>query len=552
MRTLISVSFVLAVLAASAGTSAGQTLGTFRWQLQPYCNVITVTVVQDGGQYHIDGTDDQCGAPRRASVVGLAFPNADGTIGMGLTIVTTPGGAPAHIDARVSLATIGGPWVDSAGHSGSFVLTPGAATGGAPRPLPSVLPAAIKLLNDGGLVAEGVTSTAQPFPSSGAGRKMLWHQSKSAFRAGRVSGNRWDDANIGDYSSAFGVDTLASGLYSTAFGASTAATAMLSFAAGSATTASGPYSTAFGRNTLASGDTSTAFGSGTTASGPASFALGASTNASGAASTALGRTTTAIGDESVALGESTAATGKRAVAIGNGSIAAGINSLAGGSAAQANGSESVALGLRVAAGGNGSVVLGSDAATQAAASGSFMFADRSTSASFQSSAPNEFGARFAGGFYLYTSSTLTSGAALAANGNSWASLSDVNAKENFRDVSGEEVLRKLALIPIREWNYKAQDRSIRHMGPTAQDFNAAFGLGDFPLRINTIDADGIALATINALEQRTRDLPQWAADVDRLAADNAALRAQLDAARVELAEVRQQLGDLTRHVLGRQ
>ena len=110
MRTLISVSFVLAILAASAGTSAGQTLGTFRWQLQPYCNVITVTVVQDGGQYHVEGTDDQCGTPRRASVVGLAFPNADGTIGMGLTIVTTPGGAPAHIDARVSLATIGGPW----------------------------------------------------------------------------------------------------------------------------------------------------------------------------------------------------------------------------------------------------------------------------------------------------------------------------------------------------------------------------------------------------------------------------------------------------------
>jgi hypothetical protein len=44
------------------------------------------------------------------------------------------------------------------------------------------------------------------------------------------------------------------------------------------------------------------------------------------------------------------------------------------------------------------------------------------------------------------------------------------------------------------------------MGPTAQDFNAAFGLGDFPLRINTIDADGVALAGVNALEARTRAL----------------------------------------------
>jgi hypothetical protein len=180
-----------------------------------------------------------------------------------------------------------------------------------------------------------------------------------------------------------------------------------------------------------------------------------------------------------------------------------------------------------------------------------MFADRSTSEPFQSNDPNEFGARFAGGFYLYTKDDLSTGAALAANSGSWADLSDVNAKENFRDVDGEELLAKLARIPIREWNYKAQDQSIRHMGPTAQDFRAAFGLGDFPLRINTIDADGIALAAINALERRTRDLPQQAADVDRLAADNVALHAQLDAARVELAKVRQQLGDLTRHVLGR-
>ena len=43
------------------------------------------------------------------------------------------------------------------------------------------------------------------------------------------------------------------------------------------------------------------------------------------------------------------------------------------------------------------------------------------------------------------------------------------------------------------------------MGPTAQDFRAAFGLGDFPLRINTVDADGVALAGVKALDARTRD-----------------------------------------------
>ena len=110
---------------------------------------------------------------------------------------------------------------------------------------------------------------------------------------------------------------------------------------------------------------------------------------------------------------------------------------------------------------------------------------------------------------------------------------------------------RLAAVPIREWNYKAQGTTIRHLGPTAQDFRAAFGLGDFPLRINTIDADGVALAAINALEHRTRDLPQRADDIERLSADNAALRELLDATRVELAEMRRQMTDLSQQLLGR-
>ena len=72
---------------------------------------------------------------------------------------------------------------------------------------------------------------------------------------------------------------------------------------------------------------------------------------------------------------------------------------------------------------------------------------------------------------------------------------------------------------MREWNYKAQDAAIRHMGPTAQDFRAAFGLGDFPLRINTIDADGVALAGVKALEARTRALQKEVEELrQRLAA----------------------------------
>ena len=115
--------------------SLAQPLGSFRWQIQPYCNVLSISVVQQGGIYLLDGTDDQCGAPQQASVAGLAFQNPDGTIGFGLTTVTAPGGTPVHIDATITIATLGGTWRDSAGNNGTFVFTPGAGIGGAPRPV---------------------------------------------------------------------------------------------------------------------------------------------------------------------------------------------------------------------------------------------------------------------------------------------------------------------------------------------------------------------------------------------------------------------------------
>lgn len=68
------------------------------------------------------------------------------------------------------------------------------------------------------------------------------------------------------------------------------------------------------------------------------------------------------------------------------------------------------------------------------------------------------------------------------------------------------MLSKIAAMPIQEWSYKSQSPSIRHVGPTAQDFHAAFGLGEDPLRIGTLDADGVALAAVKALEARTRAL----------------------------------------------
>jgi hypothetical protein len=89
---------------------------------------------------------------------------------------------------------------------------------------------------------------------------------------------------------------------------------------------------------------------------------------------------------------------------------------------------------------------------------------------------------------------------------SWRSASDGHLKEHVRPLAGERVLARLARLPIREWNYITQDASIRHLGPTAQDFQAAFGLGESPLQISMVDADGMALGALQALETRTRRL----------------------------------------------
>lgn len=136
-RILKTVALALAIGVAAAGEATAQSLGTFRWQLQPYCNVVNLTVTQNGGLYTLDGYDDQCGAPTRASAVGTAVPNPNGSITIGFSIVTTPGGVPVHVQTAIDLGSLGGTWSDSAGHSGAFVFTPGAGNGGSARPVPT-------------------------------------------------------------------------------------------------------------------------------------------------------------------------------------------------------------------------------------------------------------------------------------------------------------------------------------------------------------------------------------------------------------------------------
>lgn len=102
MTRRLYVVVALLVFWQSSRPVSAQTIGTLAWQLQPFCNVLTLTVVQPGAVYLLDGVDNQCGAASRATASGLGTLNPDGTIGFGIAIVTGTGAAAHARAARTS------------------------------------------------------------------------------------------------------------------------------------------------------------------------------------------------------------------------------------------------------------------------------------------------------------------------------------------------------------------------------------------------------------------------------------------------------------------
>ncbi len=140
MRIAAAPVVFLVCLLAQAWPVSAQPLGTFRWQLQPYCNVVTLAITQLGSQFRFEGFDDQCNAATRAAVTGLGVPNADGSFEFGLTVIGATG--PQHLDVTFTIGPIGGPWRDGSGVTGTFVFLPaGNGTDGPPRPFPVARPA---------------------------------------------------------------------------------------------------------------------------------------------------------------------------------------------------------------------------------------------------------------------------------------------------------------------------------------------------------------------------------------------------------------------------
>lgn len=97
--------------------------------------------------------------------------------------------------------------------------------------------------------------------------------------------------------------------------------------------------------------------------------------------------------------------------------------------------------------------------------------------------------------------------------------SDRALKTNFASIDPTHVLERVRDLPIATWSYTADDPSIRHLGPMAQDFAALFTVGADDRHIHPLDGQGVALAAIQGL----------LAQIDALQADNAQLAARVAA-----------------------
>jgi hypothetical protein len=103
--------------------------------------------------------------------------------------------------------------------------------------------------------------------------------------------------------------------------------------------------------------------------------------------------------------------------------------------------------------------------------------------------------------------------------------SDRTTKTDIFGVQPDEVLAKVDSLPISTWRYKGDAADVHHLGPMAQDFAAAFGLGPDDRHIAPLDAAGVGLAAIQALN---RKLGEKQVVIDDLARRNADLEARLN------------------------
>jgi hypothetical protein len=342
---------------------------------------------------------------------------------------------------------------------------------------------------------------------------MGWHFNgpKLAGRAGFNTNNvLWDNSLIGRNSYALGTNATAESLNSLAMGTevNAADTAAIAIGFRSMATANGGISIGTLNDVFAPLGIALGYGNTSTGTALAPLSIGYINNASGESAMAIGFSNVASGNAApTALGWNNEVTGNGGVAIGADNFVEAERAFCFGTA------------LRVRAPYAGAI--GTKFNIPPAAAGSLGIDDLEFSNTPVDitgiGIANQMVARFRGGYYFMTSANAPGGSAANRTGmvmgggsNSWSAISDERRKENFVPVDGENILQKIAAMPLTTWNYKAQDpATMRHYGPMAQDFFAAFGkdamgiIGNDTL-INQQDFLGVNLVAIQALEKRTR------------------------------------------------
>lgn len=224
-------------------------------------------------------------------------------------------------------------------------------------------------------------------------------------------------------------------------------------------------------------------------------------------------------------GGSNAATGSAAT------VGGGVHNLASGRLATVPG------GFGNTAGGQDSFAAGNNAS--ATNDYSFVWSDGSTNT--VSTATNQFVARASGG-YLFYSDSGSDGVYLSPGSGTWSMMSDRNAKNQFTPVSAEKVLASVTALPMTTWSYKAE-HGVRHIGPMAQDFYAAFKVGADNRHIAEVDEGGVALAAIQGLNQKVDEGNEAAA------AKIHAQAAQIQNQSLEIQQLQQSIAQLKAMVL---
>jgi hypothetical protein len=170
---------------------------------------------------------------------------------------------------------------------------------------------------------------------------------------------------------------------------------------------------------------------------------------------------------------------------------------------RAEGFVSFAAGDSATVSGDHSFVLGSR--ITCAAESAFVWSD-GCGPVFSIGSSRTFNVKATNGTRIYTSSDLTSGVRVGAGGSSWVAVSDSTKKRQIRGLDIQDILNRFSALPLKRWEYQSEEPGVEHIGPMAQDFWNSFHLGNDPLGISTIDADGVMMAALQALTVKNMEL----------------------------------------------